>query len=149
LAIETDVVGGMRESMEDIKEDREKDREEDMEHQQHMPHQTPIKCKDTRILVDDSAVCKTGSLPSAAQAKSTTESGLDPDYIAEQTRLEKVKREHGLAKAVKLDDAEVPVHFWDKEICRGEASEEMARALLKFRAFFIRIYRRRLLKDAI
>ncbi len=63
--------------------------------------------------------------------------------------MEKVKWEHGLAKAFKSDDAEVPVHFWDKEICSGEASEEMARALSKFRAFFIRIYRRRLLKDTI
>jgi hypothetical protein len=63
--------------------------------------------------------------------------------------LEKVKREHGLAKAVKSDDAEVPVHFWDKEICRGEASDEMAKALSKFRAFFMCIYRRELWKDTI
>ena len=80
-------------------EDREEGGEEDTDHQQITPHQAPIKCKDTRILVDDSAVCKAGSLPSAAQAKSTTESGSDPNYVAEQSRLEKVKREHGLAKS--------------------------------------------------
>ena len=62
---------------------------------------------------------------------------MDPDYVAEQAHLEKVKREHGLAKAVKSDDAEVPAYFWDKEICQGEASEEMAKALSKFRAFFM------------
>ncbi len=130
-------------------EDREEGGEEDKDQQQITPHQAPIKCKDTRILVDDSAVCKAGSLPSAAQAKSTTASGSDPDYVAKQARLEKVKWEHGLARTVKSDDAEVPVHFWDKDICRGEASELMAKALSKFRAFFMCIYRRRLLKDAI
>jgi len=47
------------------KEDREEggveDGEEGGEEDKDMPHQAPIKCKDTHILVDDSAVCKAGS----------------------------------------------------------------------------------------
>jgi hypothetical protein len=33
--------------------------------------------------------------------------------------LERLKREHNLAKAVKLDNAEVPIHIWDNENCGG------------------------------
>jgi hypothetical protein len=31
-------------------------------------------------------------------------------------RLDKIRQEHNLAKAVKLDDAEVPIHLWDKAV---------------------------------
>ncbi len=34
--------------------------------------------------------------------------------------LDKVKKEHDLAKAVKADDAQVPVYLWDKAVCRKE-----------------------------
>ena len=139
----------MRDFVQRKEEEGQKDEEEDKKHQQLMPRQDPIKCKDTRTSVDDSAVCNVGSLPSAAQAKSTTEAGLDPDHVAEQAHLEKVKQEHRLAKAVKSDDVELPVHFWDKEICREVASEEVTKALATFREFFMCIYRRRLLKDAV
>ncbi len=35
----------------------------------------------------------------------------------------KLKQEHDLAKAVKLDDAEVPVDLWDQAVCRAPPSE--------------------------
>ena len=58
-----------------------------------------------------------------------------------------LKREHDIAKAVKNDDAEVPVEIWNQAVCRGEVSDQQARALDILRVFMLRIYRRRLRKE--
>ena len=59
-------------------------------------------------------------------------------------RLDQVKLQHDLAKAVKSDDAEVPVHLWNAKICRGPVSAEQAKSLDVLRSFLLRIYRKRL-----
>ena len=41
--------------------------------------------------------------------------------------LNKLKKEHDIAKAVKSDDAEVPVHLWDYAVMRGEPLEAESR----------------------
>jgi hypothetical protein len=58
-----------------------------------------------------------------------------------------LKREHDIAKAVKSDDAEVPVEIWNRAVCRGEVSDQQARALDILRVFMLRVYRRRLRKE--
>ncbi len=60
-----------------------------------------------------------------------------------------MKREHDLAKAVKSDDAEVPVHIWNNAICRGPPSEKERHAIKALQSFFLKIYRRQLVKDVV
>ena len=67
----------------------------------------------------------------------------------DQARLSIIKAQHDLAKAVKADDAEVPVYLWNDRICRGEASENEARSLEILRTWFTQIYRCRLCRDCI
>ena len=66
---------------------------------------------------------------------------------AHEAVLDKVKFEHDLAKAVKADDAEVPVHLWDEKVCRGLPSAKESAALTNHRTFCLRIYQRRLWKE--
>ena len=47
----------------------------------------------------------------------------------ERELFAKLKQEHGLAKAVKSDDAEVPVDLWDQAVCRSPPSEVEKKAL--------------------
>jgi hypothetical protein len=60
-----------------------------------------------------------------------------------------IKEQHDLAKAVKADDAVVPVHLWDVRILRRAASSQEAGALERIRQFGMRVYRRRLLTDCV
>jgi len=53
-----------------------------------------------------------------------------------------------LAKAVKSDDAEVPVDLWDQAVCRAPPSEVEKKALTSLRDFVLLRYRRRLWLDA-
>jgi hypothetical protein len=42
---------------------------------------------------------------------------------SEREFFAKLKQEHDLAKAVKSDNAEVPVDLWDQAVCRAPPSE--------------------------
>jgi hypothetical protein len=68
---------------------------------------------------------------------------------ANDERLERIKRRHDLVKAVKSDDAEVPIHTWDKAIFQGEASEEMQESMRVQWMWCLQVYRRRLLWDIL
>ncbi len=57
-----------------------------------------------------------------------------------ETMLDKVKKEHDLAKVVKANDAQVPVYLWDKAVCRREPSDEESNALPILCSFFLRLY---------
>ena len=46
---------------------------------------------------------------------------------AHEAILDKVKVEHNLAKVVKADDAEVPIHLWDEKVCRDFPSARESR----------------------
>lgn len=62
-------------------------------------------------------------------------------------RLEKIKREHDLAKAVKSDDAEVPRHLWDERIFQGPISEEQMKALGTMRRGLLKVYEQNVVRD--
>ena len=62
----------------------------------------------------------------------------------ERSLFVKLKEEHDIAKAVKDDDAEVPVELWNQAVCRGVASERESMALDTLRVFALRVYRLRL-----
>ena len=70
-----------------------------------------------------------------------------PSDERSQDRIKIMKREHDLAKAVKSDDAEVPVHLWDSKVCRGPATLRQAASLQTLREAFLRVYRKRLWRD--
>ena len=61
--------------------------------------------------------------------------------------LDLIKQARDIAKAVKADDAEVPVHLWNERVCRGRVSEQEAKALDVIRGLCMRSYRRRLVRD--
>jgi hypothetical protein len=54
--------------------------------------------------------------------------------------LKRVKEEHDVAKAVKSDDAEVPVHLWDCAVFGREPSEEEGKALALLRQRLMVVY---------
>jgi len=59
----------------------------------------------------------------------------------------KLKLEHDLAKAVKSDDAEVPIHLWDQAVWNGTPSETEKAALATMRRCLLGRYRWRLWLD--
>ena len=51
-----------------------------------------------------------------------------------------MKEKQDIAKAVKADNARVPVELWDKAVCRGSPTNEQQRALQIIREFMLRQY---------
>jgi hypothetical protein len=50
---------------------------------------------------------------------------IDPPEVVssnkgDSTLFDKLKKDHNLAKAIKSDDAKVPVHLWDTAVCGEE-----------------------------
>ncbi len=43
--------------------------------------------------------------------------------------LDKVRAKHDMAKAIKADDAQVPVYLWDKAVCGREPTDRKLKAL--------------------
>jgi hypothetical protein len=68
--------------------------------------------------------------------------------LLERELFAKLKQEHDLAKAVKSDDAEVPVDLWNQAVCRSTPSEVEQKALTVMRDFMLAQYHRRLWLDA-
>jgi hypothetical protein len=67
----------------------------------------------------------------------------DPDV-----QLALIKLLHDEAKAVKADDAEVPVHLWNQFVARRETVDQATtKALETIRCFALRYYRRKLTRD--
>jgi hypothetical protein len=60
----------------------------------------------------------------------------------------KLKMEHNLAKAVKSDDAEVPIYLWDQAVWKGPPSEAKKAALVTLRWCMLGGYQQRLWLDA-
>jgi len=61
----------------------------------------------------------------------------DTPALPERVFFAKLKQEHDLAKAVKSDDAEVPVDLWDRAVCRAPPSEVEKKALTVVRDFML------------
>jgi len=61
----------------------------------------------------------------------------DTPSLPERDLVAKLKQEHDLTKAVKSDDAEVPVDLWDQAVCRAPPSEVEKKALTVVRDFML------------
>ncbi len=63
------------------------------------------------------------------------------------TLFDKLKEEHDMAKAMKSNNARVPVHLWDEGVVRREPTEQEKDALTTIRLFCLRIYSKGLWRD--
>ncbi len=61
----------------------------------------------------------------------------DTSSLPERDLVAKLKQEHDLTKAVKSDDAEVPVDLWDRAVCRAPPLEVEKKALTVVRDFML------------
>ena len=91
----------------------------DFAHIQELRH--PLKSNSS------TSECK-GSVAARRPGANSRASSFEPSTtgpLASPTaaRLDHIKEEHDLAKAVKPDDAKVPVHLWDERIIEGPLSE--------------------------
>jgi hypothetical protein len=109
----------------------------------------PIKRKDSLPLSDSLLKCCAGPVgPSAMQVvrdDGESHKPIDADLL----RLKQLKWEHDLAKAVKSDNAEVPVHIWDNAICDGEVTAMERKVITLFRERILKKYLRKLLRDVL
>jgi hypothetical protein len=64
-----------------------------------------------------------------------------------KTILDKVRAEHDMAKAIKADDAQVPVYLWDEAVCGREPTDRESKAPSTLQYFLLRVYRRRLWRE--
>ena len=94
----------------------------------------------------DLASCSFSSAK-ASDSASLSESSDRFTTAATQARLNHIKEEHDLAKAVKSDDAPVPMHVWDRKVFHGPPTPLQAKALTVAREGLLRHYRRHLLRD--
>ncbi len=69
----------------------------------------------------------------------TTAPSTSPEPIV-CSIFEKLKQEHDLAKAAKLDNAEVPVELWDQAICKGPPSSDKKAALTTLMGYLLGRY---------
>lgn len=143
-------VEGSKEGKGTEEEEMKEEGKEETEKVQPLLESSSIQCKDALVHVESPDECNAGSFrPAATPDTGPDRQGSDPSPDADRARLEEIKRKHDLAKAVKSDDAAVPIHIWDNAICRGEAGTTQKNALASLREFLLRVYRRRLLQDAV
>jgi len=90
----------------------------------------------------------TGSLSQASQAtvKTVNSSGV-PLASASRETLEQITKATIGLKAVKADDAKVPVYLWDRRIVGEDPTSAKARALRGFRKFGLRMFWKCLWED--
>jgi len=136
---------------EEMKEEVKDEKGKEVKEVQPLVKSSSTQCKDALVPIESPDECKAGSFrPTATPDTCPDRQGSDlPPVAADRARLEEIKRKHDLAKAVKSDDAAVPIHIWDDAICRGEAGPTQKIALASLRELFLRVYRRRLLQDAV
>jgi hypothetical protein len=77
----------------------------------------------------------------------TTAPSTSPEPIV-CSIFEKLKQEHDLAKAAKLDNAEVPVELWDQAICKGPPSSDKKAALTTLMGYLLGRYQWQLWLEA-
>ncbi len=64
-----------------------------------------------------------------------------------KTILDKVRVEHDMAKAIKANDAQIPVYLWDEAVCGREPRYMESKALSTLQYFLLRVYWRRLWRE--
>jgi len=89
-------------------------------------------------------IIKEETVPAPKRASTMTAA----DRKVSEEMLNQLRRDHGDAKAVKSDDAEVPEHIWNEVVCHGPPSEDELRALSMLRKFCLQWYCRKLWLEA-
>ena len=122
-------------------------REERKDNQRWTEPKLPQQAEEGRMLMESEEVegraeC-VGPIPVNASLSNPVPEATQAETVIPAI-LKRVKEEHDIAKAVKADDAEVPVHLWDCAVMGREAVESEAKALATLRQFLMRVYCRRL-----
>lgn len=82
---------------------------------------------------------------------------LHPSFAAPSSSLQSASNALNISKAVKADDAEVPVHLWDEKVFTSDyakdlqpsTEEQKLAAVATLRRFALKIYWKNLLKDCL
>jgi hypothetical protein len=92
--------------------------------------------KRSEMTLDGSAATRSkfGVQDTANSTHAEAENGPNP-HINEV--LSELKEKHDIAKAVKADEARVPVELWDEAVCRGSPTNEQQCALQIIREFML------------
>ncbi len=81
---------------------------------------SPLKCRDSPGLMDDTSLEGAGHLGPPLLAMTIIIQDPLSQHTSNDTALfKKLKKEHDLAKAIKNNDAKVPVHLWDDAAWAG------------------------------
>ena len=125
-------------------------KEERKDNQRWTEPKLPQQAEEGRMLMDSeevegSAECAVPIPANAATSNPVPEARRSE--IVVPAILKRVKEEHDNAKAVKADDAEVPVHLWDCAVMGRETVEVEAKALATLRQFLMRVYCCRLWRE--
>ncbi len=107
-----------------------------------------MESRGSRLLFDDTSLEQIELPGPTLQAMTIMQAALQSKENRVLPLLDKLKEEHDMAKAVKSDDARVPVHLWDKGMVGHEPTDDQKEALSMIRIFCLRVYRRRLWHDA-
>jgi hypothetical protein len=116
---------------------------------------SPSKCRDSPGLIDNTSLEGAGPLgPPLLATIIVVQDPLSQHTSDDTTLFKKLKKEHNLAKAVKNDNAKVPVHLWDDAAWAGappqliehgegarDPPEFFKQAMTGFRKLFVRLYR--------
>jgi hypothetical protein len=109
----------------------------------------PIKCKDyLSTLFHLPKHCVEPPRLSAMQVAGDGEGGTKP-IDADLLRLEQLKWEYNLAKAVKSDDAKVPIHIWDNSIFSAKATAQETQVIAWFQEKVLQKHRWKLTRDVL
>jgi hypothetical protein len=109
----------------------------------------PIECKDSLPLSESLHECCARPLQlSVMQVASDSMEGVKP-INANLLRLKRLKQEHNLAKAVKSDNVEVPIHIWNNPICGGMPTAQETQVIGWVHCRILTMYRRWLLRDVL
>lgn len=105
---------------------------------------------------NDSVSAESGFISDASQAtivtkptQPTVQTTLNPTVVADKQTFEAITKATVGLKAVKADDAEVPVYLWDNEIIGDDPSERKKRALNQFRQLGLQWLWRMLFGDCL
>jgi hypothetical protein len=103
--------------------------------------------KGTLSLTVSESLCSVGPRLAATPTTSSIKQGSEEVKSKEKMWPVQIKREHDLAKAVKSDDTEVPLHKWDEAICGEPPSKKQQKVVQVMRKFMLHVYCQWLLRD--
>jgi hypothetical protein len=128
---------------------REEERDEEGALADDVPiSKSSMESRGSRLVGDDMTLEWIEPHRPTLQATTITRSASQSTEERVLTLFNKLKEEYDMAKAVRSNDARVPVHLWDEGVVGREPTEQEKEALTTMRLFCLRVYRNGLWRDA-